>query len=195
MKKKRSSKQPLTKRDEIIRSAFEMFFKHGFHATGVDIVLANTGISKRTLYKYFRSKEALVAAIVEYYQNMLFTTVPVEMAKRSNDPVEQILYLFDLKREVFETGDFSGCFAINAKLEFKNKDKQIEVACKTLYEKLEAFVATLCIKAKCKRPEKTARQIMILFEGAIVLSQIHHDPTAAATAKEMARTILKSDIG
>jgi len=182
--------EPLNKREEIIRRAFKIFYDEGFHATGVDSLLADSGISKRTLYKYFHSKEELIAAIVEHYQKVLFEDVPKEMLKRSNDPKEQILYLFDQKREEFESRNYNGCFAVNAKLEFEGKNKQIEGACKSLYEKLEEFVAALCLKAECKDPKKVARQIMILFEGAVVLGQMHHDPSIPETAKKMARELL-----
>ncbi|HSA58315.1 MAG TPA: TetR/AcrR family transcriptional regulator [bacterium] len=186
--------EPLNKREEIIQRAFKIFYDGGFHATGVDTLLADSGISKRTLYKYFRSKEELIAAIVEHYQNLLFQDVSKEMVKRSSDPKEQILYLFDQKREEFEAKNYNGCFAVNAKLEFEGKDKQIEAACKTLYEKLEEFVAALCTQAKCKQPKKVARQIMILFEGAVVLGQMHRDPSIPETAKKLARELLRETV-
>lgn len=186
--------EPLSKREEIVQRAFRIFYDEGFHATGVDTLLADSGISKRTLYKYFRTKEELIAAIVEHYQNVLFQNVTQEMMKRSKDPKEQILYLFDQKREEFEAKNYNGCFAVNAKLEYEGKDKKIENACKTLYEKLEEFVSDLCIQAKCKNPQRTARQIMILFEGAVVLGQMHHDPSVPETARKLARDLLRESV-
>ena len=56
-----------TKRQEIIDAAYRCFYDGGFHATGVDTVMADTGISKRTLYKYFPSKEHLIEAVLEHY--------------------------------------------------------------------------------------------------------------------------------
>lgn len=183
--------QPLNKREEIIRDALQIFYAEGFHATGVDSLLAKSGISKRTLYKHFRSKEELIAAVVEYYEGLLFQKITKEMGLRSSDPKEQILYLFDQKRDEFKGKNYNGCFAVNAKLEFQGKDQRIENACKSLYLKLEDFVADLCAKAKCKDPRHLARQIVILFEGAVVLGQMHHDPSIPETAKKMAQQILQ----
>lgn len=182
-----------TKREEIIEHAYSVFYGQGFHATGIDTVLANSGISKRTMYKYFRTKEELIAAVVEYYQQLAFEKIPAIMIARHRDPIKQILCLFDIKREEFTEGNFAGCFALNAKLEFESKDASIEKACSRFYVLFEDFIAALCVKAKCKQPKLTARKIIILFQGAVAYSQTHHDPSGSNTAKSMAKNILDGD--
>lgn len=184
-----------TKREEIVARAYAVFYRHGLHSTGVDTVLADSGISKRTLYKYFRTKEELIEAVVNYYQQQVFEKIPPEVAARSSDPKQQILSLFDLKTEAFEMSDFGGCFVVNAKLEFKGKEAPIEAACGKFYELFEGYVESLCRAAQCANAEKTAHQLMILFVGGVVLGQVHHDAVVIATAKEMARTLLEHGIG
>lgn len=179
------------KRDEIIARAYDVFYKQGFHATGVDTVLADSGISKRTLYKYFRTKEELIAAIVTHYQKVLFSTFPAEMAKRSSNPKQQILSMFDIEREAFEANNYNGCLAINAALEFQGKDGTIESGCSSIYVKLEEFIAELCTQAKYKNAKVLANQIIIILAGAIVLSQMHRDPNAMRNAKKMVSGLLK----
>lgn len=193
MKNKDIKTDKLSKRDEIIARAYAVFHQHGLHATGVDTVMADTGISKRTLYKYFRTKEELIEAVVSHYQDVMFKTIPPELAKRSNDPKEQILSLFDMKSEAFTLNDFGGCFAVNAKLEFKGKEQRIEGACGTFYELLEAYVMTLCEAAQCQNPRATAQQLMILFVGGLVVGQVHHDAARITMARDMARLIIERD--
>lgn len=182
------------KRDEIVARAYTVFYNHGLHATGVDTVIADTGISKRTLYKYFRTKEDLIATVIDYYQTRMFASIPGELATRSNDPKEQILGLFDMKNEAFALSDFGGCFAINAKLEFKGKEPRIEDACGKFYEQLEAYVTTLCEAAKCKNPRTTSKQLMMLFVGGLVVGQLHHDAARITMARDMARMIIEHDV-
>ena len=179
-----------SKRDEIVRQAFQVFYSKGFHATGVDTVLADTGISKRTLYKYFRSKEELIEAAVVYYHRMTLEVVVAELERRAPDAKKKLLTIFDLRREVLENGDFSGCFAINAKLEYKGKHPEIESACSAYLGQLENYIAALCEEAGCKRAPFVARQIMILLEGTIVYGQTKHDPSIATAAKEIAITLI-----
>ena len=128
-----------------------------------------------------------------HYEKVIFEAVPAAMGSRSDDPDTQILHLFDIKRDEFKSGNFQGCLAINAKLEFQDKDAAIEQACSAFYDKFEAFVAALCLKGGHRNPKKLAREIVILFEGAIVLGQIHNDPAVPAMAKDMARRLLSQD--
>jgi hypothetical protein len=95
-----------------------------------------------------------------------------------------------LKYDEFNQVNFRGCFAINAKLEFESKDSAIENGCSSFYKLFEQYIASLCVQAGCKKPDALARKIMILFEGAIVLGQMHHDPSTAQTAKEMVAVLL-----
>ena len=179
-----------TKRDEIIRTAYEIFYKHGFHATGIDRLLADTGISKRTLYKHFRSKEDLIVAAIAYYQDTLFGALPRELQRLASDPEGQLLGIFELRREAFERGDFTGCFAINAKVEFEGKHGGVETACVRFNRDLEALMRGLCEQGGYADPQQTARQLTLLLEGTIIYAQIHRDASVAVTARDTAATIL-----
>jgi AcrR family transcriptional regulator len=182
--------KPLPKRDEIVARAYEVFYKHGFHATGVDKLLADSGISKRTVYRYFRSKEELIAAAIAHYQHLTFVTVQEQINRRAKNAKEKILTLFDLRKDLLEKGDYSGCFAINAKLEYEGKHAEIEKACATFLSELEQFITSLCAEAGCTNPAATATQITLLFEGAIVYGQAKRNPEIAQISKEMARALL-----
>jgi len=182
------------KRDEIVEQAFEVFYANGFHTSGVAPLLAETGISKRTLYKYFRSKEELIVAVLEHYQRKSFAEIPVELAQRAKTPKGQILALFDLKAELVRRGDFRGCLALKAKLEFDNIHAGIEDACKQFTDDIEGFLSILCSQSGCKEPRQISRQIMILFEGAMVLGQLQRDPAVFGLAKNLAKKLLEAGV-
>ena len=101
-----------TKKQEIIAQAYDAFYDGGFHATGIDTVMANSGISKRTLYKYFPSKEDLIEAVLDQYGEDTDTYLFQPALARSADPREQILALFDVRREMMER-TCRGCLAMN----------------------------------------------------------------------------------
>jgi AcrR family transcriptional regulator len=183
----------IPKRDEIVRQAFVVFYKHGFHASGVDSLLADSGISKRTLYKYFRSKEELIQAAVGHYGEIAFAGITSELARRGGDARKKILTIFDLRREALEAGDFSGCFAINAGLEYAGKHPELESVCADFLKALEAFVVGLCKEARCRKPKILARQIMVLLQGTIVYGQSQRDPAIATAAKNVVKMLLKND--
>lgn len=179
------------KRTAIIQQAYNVFYRQGFQGTAVDSVLAETGISKRTLYKYFSSKEALIAAAVGYYQAQTFHALQTELERRAKKPRDKLLAVFDIKAEAMAAGDFTGCFAINAKLEYEGKDKGIEGACLSFMDALKGCVLLLCREAGYAKPELLATQYMIIMEGAIVYSQAKRDPAIMRAAKKIAQALLE----
>lgn len=182
---------PTSKRTEIIGQALEIFHQYGFHATSVDTVLAKINVSKRTLYKYFRSKEELVEQAVRYYQAEAVRVIQEELVKRSQDPTGRLLALFDLRREILEAGDYSGCFALNAQAEYQNRSQLIESACTEFLQGLENIISDLCIQAKYPNPSQLTKRLMILLEGVIVYGAARRDSSVATAAQDIARLLLQ----
>ena len=56
----------MDKKEQLVATAFNLFYKYGIHAVGINRVLEESGIAKKTLYNHFSSKEDLIAATVEY---------------------------------------------------------------------------------------------------------------------------------
>ncbi len=180
----------MTKRDEIIKLAFDTFYEHGFHATGVDKLLLQSGISKRTLYKYFPTKEDLIKEAIIFYGQNFFGEMIKNIEAKYKNPTDKILAIFDMKHKKLKSGDYSGCFAINARLEFDGKNKKIESQCSQAGSQVQDFIFKLCKEGKYKNPKKLAQQIVILLQGATVYAQACRDDKAASVAKEVAKLLL-----
>lgn len=181
------------KRQDIVKQAYDVFYRHGFHATAVDKILSESGISKRTVYKYFRSKEELIAASIAYYQGRMIENLRQEVERRGTTPAEKILVIFDIKREAFEKGDGTGCFALNAKMEYDGKNEDIENACASFVKGLEKLVYKLCAEIDPKTALEKTTQILLLLHGAIVYSQARQTPQIITTAKETVRQLILKD--
>jgi AcrR family transcriptional regulator len=80
-------------RERLIEAGLQLFYGEGFHATGIDAVIAETGVAKKTLYKHFKSKEDLILAVMrrrdELYRNWFMR----EVEKRSTHPEKRLLAL------------------------------------------------------------------------------------------------------
>src|ERR1700748_488198 len=85
------------KKLEIVKYAFDRFYEAGFHATGMEAALAGSGISKRTLYKYFQSKEDLIEAVLWLYSESITHHLFDPVSGISN-PRTQIIEFFDVKK-------------------------------------------------------------------------------------------------
>jgi AcrR family transcriptional regulator len=181
------------KRDAIVRRAYTVFYEGGFHASGVDSLLEGSGISKRTLYKYFKSKEELIGATIAFYHENMFRTISafIESGDARN-PVSKILRLYDWLDGTLKSGHRAGCFAINAKLEYANKEAAIERSCENYFARVEEMLANLCHEAGCKGPKKLARQLALIFQGAVVNGQITHDEASAQIARAAAKVLIEA---
>ena len=66
---------------------------------------------------------SLIAAAVGYYQAQTFLDLQAALERRAKKPRDKLLAVFDIRAEAMEAGDFTGCFAINAKLEYEGKEQ------------------------------------------------------------------------
>ena len=181
------------KREDIIQQAHDVFYTSGFHMSGIAPLLAETGISKRTLYKYFRSKEELIVEVLGYYHKKLFEELPAELARRTTSPTGKILAVFDIKAEAVKKGDLRGCLAMKAKLEFDRTNEEIENACLKFTHDLQGYFSQLCEECGCAHPTLLAGQLMILLDGAIIMSQMCRDHSVFENSKKAAMQLIESD--
>jgi AcrR family transcriptional regulator len=179
-----------SKKQEIIDQAYRLFYEGGFHATGVDSVMADTGISKRTLYKYFPSKEHLIEAVLAKYSGDVDETLLRPALARSGDPREQIHALFDLRREAMEGAKCRGCLAMKAAEEYAGKHAGIAAVGVQASLYLEQCLVDLCARAGLPDPALRGRQIGLLFQGAVQTSQVRGNTDAFDAAKAMLDTLL-----
>ncbi|MGZ3298013.1 MAG: TetR/AcrR family transcriptional regulator [Asticcacaulis sp.] len=173
---------PNLKREEILDRALQLFYDGGFHATGVDAVMDGTGISKRTLYKYFPSKEHLIEAVLQRYAGAVDGALFEPALARTADPRGQIRAIFDVRREAMEASRCQGCLAMKAAGEYAGKHAGIEAAGRESSVYVETRFAELCAKAGLDDAVERGRQINLLFQGAVQTSQMRGDTETFAAA-------------
>lgn len=77
-------------RERILASSMKLFIEHGFKKLTVDEIASSIGLSKRTLYKYYSSKEDLLKATMEYRQKQIFEMVSPIIHDNNLNTVEKI---------------------------------------------------------------------------------------------------------
>jgi len=178
------------KRGELIRKSLDLFYRNGFHATGMDMIAAETGVSKTSIYKHFRTKEDLILAVLrlrdEEFRNWLYRRIE-ELA---DTPRDQMLAMFDALAEWFERRDFRGCMFVKASAEFQEYAHPIHAQSAEHKRLLLEYVADLARKAGAADPETLARQLTLLKEGAIVIAVMGHGAQPARDASTAAASLL-----
>lgn len=104
-------------RARMVSESAGLFYAEGFTATGVDRVAEVVGVSKRTLYKHFGSKDALIEASLTATDEMIRRDFFAAAQACSSDPREQIEGLFAALTRSLEQPGYRGCPFINVSAE------------------------------------------------------------------------------
>jgi len=171
-------------KERILETADRLFYLQGIRAVGVDTIAAEIGISKRTLYNHFPSKDALIAA----YLGRRF----VQPRPSDKSPVEQILGTFDSLERRFAAKDFRGCPFVNAVAELGSKDRSVRKIAIAFKESRRLWFRDLLVQLDTADAEGLATQLTLLVDGSIAQDLVRNDPAMARAAKEAARVLLKN---
>lgn len=175
----------------ILDVASELFYWRGIHAVGVDTIAAESGVTKRTLYDRFGSKERLVAAYLRARDRRWRQLITARLDDANLDPVQRVLVPFDVLDE-WLVPNGRGCSFINAFAELpelEDPGRQIVVAEKTW---LRDLFTDLLREADVPDPATLAVQLLSLHEGAIVAYAITEETDAAASVRRAAETLVRA---
>ena len=179
-----------SRREQLVKTAVQMFYQNGYHATGIEKILNASGVSKPTLYRHFRSKDELIIAALRSWDEESRGWLRGEMDKRADTPRGKVLALFEALADWFEEPGFQGCMFINATVEFADQDNPIHQAAAEHKRLFANHVCNEVADAGVENPREVTEQLMILMEGAIVTAHTSGRGGAAWRARKMAGTIL-----
>jgi AcrR family transcriptional regulator len=183
-----------SRRDDIIKTAVGLFGKHGFHGTGVDMIMREAKVSKKTMYNYFRSKDEIILATLQYYDGLFRNNFMKQVNKSASTPEKKLLGLFDVAKDWFMQDNFFGCMFINAVGEYSDANTPIHNICLNFKTQIHDFIKELAIKTHTDNPDGLADELALLLEGAIVTAQVGKNPAAADIAKTSAQRIIKDHL-
>src|SRR5215471_10249865 len=186
-----ASLQPKTDmKERILETADRLFYLDGIRAVGVDTIAARIGISKRTLYNHFPSKDALIAAYLERRF--------VHARPSDKPPVEQILGTFDSLERRFAARDFRGCPFVNAVAELGPTDRAVKKIAIAFKESRRVWFRERLMELGVADADALATQLVLLVDGSIAQDLVRDDPAMARAAKEAAKVLLRNagvDVG
>ena len=171
-------------KERILETADRLFYLQGIRAIGVDTIAAEIGISKRTLYNHFPSKDALIKAYLERRF--------VQARRSDKSPVEQILATFDSLERRFAAKDFRGCPFVNAVAELGPKDRAVKKIAIAFKESRRLWFRARLEEIGVVQADAVATQLQLLVDGSIALDLVRDDPAMARAAREAAKALLRN---
>jgi AcrR family transcriptional regulator len=177
--------------ERILDAAVRLFNAQGVHTTGIDQIIAESGVAKRTFYNHFDSKNKVIAAYYRLKDDAWFSRLAHHSSIPTN-PVDRVLGLFDGLKEWFQEDDFAGCTFIRGLSDFGQKSSDPElVTCVTEhFSRTKDLLTKLLAAARPGCDQQLVNQMMSLIAGATVVAHASRDPSVADTNKEVARALL-----
>ena len=177
-------------RDIILDVTEKLIYKSGIAATGMDLLVKTAGVSRKSIYRYFANKDALIVAALQRRDQrwMHWFTTQVDQAPTAG---ERLLNVFDVLKTWFASEGFRGCAFINTSGETGDPQDPVRLLAKAHKQKLFEYALELCQAHGSADAERQAAQLLILIDGAITVALVMGDSTAADNAQHMARTLLK----
>ena len=171
-------------KERILQTADRLFYLRGIRAIGVDTIAAEIGISKRTLYNHFPSKDELIAA---YLKRRFVIASPTE-----KPAADQILGYFDALERRFSAKDFRGCPFVNAVAELGPADRAVKKIAVAFKEARRLWFRDLLKQLGIADPEALSTQLVLLVDGSIAQDLVRDDPAMARAAKAAATVLLEN---
>ena len=179
-------------RTRILDAAYGLFRRRGYTRVSMDEIAAATAVTKRTLYYHFRSKDELLAAVLETQHRLALAAFRTfgDSLGGSTEAIVDTLF-----RDLAAWADkprWAGSGFTRLVVELADlPGHPARVIARRHKAMLEAHLAELLARAKVASPRETAREIWLLSEGAISLMLVHRDRSYAAAAALAAKKLLR----
>lgn len=172
-------------RDRILHTAHDLFYRDGIRATGIDRVIAESGVAKLTFYRHFPSKNDLIRAYLDYRHQRWLAWFAGALARHGGGPGAIVPAVGEWLRDP----GYRGCAFINSVGELAGSLP--EVVDITRAHKADVAAAIAAVLPASRQRAKLAQAIALAIDGAIVRAQFDTTPDVALDAlKRIVKSLL-----
>ncbi len=182
-----------TKR-RIIEVAYDLFYRDGFARAGVDAIAEAAGITKRTLYYHYESKDALLAAVLDVQHEIMLSRIQRWASRASGDPATMVEIVFAEFAAWAKKPAWKGSGFTRVAMELADlPGHPARAAARRHKAAVEGWFAEQFAQNGVGCPRDLARHVMLLIEGCLSLVLIHGDTSYAEAAAAAARQLVERD--
>lgn len=179
-----SSEVKPSSRDRLLDAAAELTYRDGV-GIGVEALCRAAGVSKRSLYQLFESKDELLAASLRE-RAAAFAAGLLPAADDGRSPRERILHVFERVEAQSAEPGFQGCRYLAVQIELKDRDHPASRVARRVKANLEDFFRSEAGRGGADDPDLLARQLILVFDGASARAGIGADRLAGLVAPTVA---------
>ena len=179
-------------RDRLIGAAHDLFCRSGFHAVGIDQILAEVGVTKTTFYNHFSSKDELVIEVLRWHDRWWRDTF-LELLQRhgGESPRGQLLAVCDALDEVFSGCNYNGCIFVNVAVEYPQLHDPAHQEAMQHKRAIERILRLIAGYAGARDPQALAQELSLVMEGAYVTRHVTGDADTAKVARRLVTMLVE----
>lgn len=158
--------------DRIFETARELFYREGIRAVGVDEIVTRAGVTKPSLYRSYKSKDELVAAVLREVEVGFWERFEAAEALHPDDPKAQMVAYFQGLADRSGGDDYRGCNLSNAAVEYPDRQHAGRKVSQTHKQQLRDRLQAKAVQMGASDPKGLGDAMMLLIEGVFTSSQM-----------------------
>jgi AcrR family transcriptional regulator len=177
-------------RERILETASKLFYERSVRAVGVDLVVAEAGVAKTSLYRHFGTKDDLVAAFLAREDQDFWGTWDRVAESHRDDARAELDAHLEWIGERAGRPNYRGCPQINVAAEFPEADHPARKVAAAHKRELRRRLKGIAERLGVRRPDELAGQLAVLVNGAFVSSQMFEPGEAIPLLQKAAHALV-----
>ncbi len=173
------------KRLNALQKTIELCALHGFHGTSMDKITAATGLSKATIYKYFQSKENLIASALELFSSQSLAKIKILFENTELTLEEKIRLRFEGLAKAIDIDSFNGCYFQLAFSEYSHEDLAIAEVSAQYKRRTQELLVALLNRHAIDNAEQKTKKLGLVYNGLLASLQLTKDISLVNLAEQL----------
>jgi AcrR family transcriptional regulator len=179
-------------RERIVAAAARLFYNEGIRAASVDAIAEQAGVTKKTLYYHFRSKDELIAAYLQSRDQPTLDLYTRWLEATKGSAADKLRGVFAQFAKSTNTSKWKGCGFLRTIAELANTPWHPALKAGAAHKKrFKAWLTDVLAREGVDDAATIARRIVILLDGAATVMLIHRDPAYVLAAGEVAASLVE----
>lgn len=180
-------------RERILETASDLFYRRGVRAVGVDLVVEKSGVAKTSLYRYFGTKDDLIAAFLMREDQDFWSTWDRVTKQHPNDVRAELDAHFEWIGERVGRDNYRGCPQINTAAEFPEADHPARRVAESHMREMRRRLKVIAEELAVAAPDRLAGQLTVLINGAFVSMQVFEPGEATGLLRDAAHALISAN--
>ncbi|GAB3750683.1 TetR/AcrR family transcriptional regulator [Microlunatus parietis] len=176
-------------RDRLLAAAKELTYAQGM-AVGIDAVLKQAKVARRSLYEHFGGKDGLITEVLRVTAAEDEAAYRQTLEAAGTDPRRRLLAIFDWLGAVIEEPDFRGCRYLAAELALADPDHPGHEVTRDYHRRVHELIEHELRELAHPQPALATEQLVLLINGTLAVGANHPASNPAPGARQLAESII-----